>query len=210
MERTTLIFIRHCETVANRENIFRGRMDFPLNENGFRQAESLAQELLRFKIDVIYSSPLVRAMDTAKPIAREQKKDIITEPDITNISLGSWEGVSHKEISEKFPKMYHLWRTEPERLKIPGGETLSDVQKRSVSAVQHIVSLHNGKTIAIVSHRAVLKPLIAGLIGIKQPYFWKIHIDNASYSIVHYTALRGYMLYQLNWNRHLSDFVVEV
>jgi len=209
MEHTTIILIRHGETVANRENIFRGRMDFPLNEVGIHQAECLAKELLKFKIDAIYSSPLSRALDTAKPIAAMQNLEIEIEPDLANISLGIWEGMPHKEVSQKFPQEYHLWKTEPEKLKIPGGENLADVQSRSVSAIERIIQKHKGRTIAAVTHRAVVKPLIAGLIGIPAPYFWKIHMDNASYSIIHHNDLQGYLLYQLNCNRHLDKFVVE-
>ncbi len=209
MNRTTLIFVRHGETAANRENIFRGRMDFPLNENGIEQAKCLADELLRFHIDTIYSSPLSRAAATAKPIAKAQKLDVVIEDGITNISLGEWEGVPHTEIAKKFPQEYHLWRTEPEKLNIPNGESLSDVQRRSVETIDRIVKKHRNSTVAIVSHRAVLKPLLAGLIGIGAPYFWKIHIDNAAYSIVHYTDLQGFMLYQSNFNRHLQNFVFE-
>ncbi len=209
MKQTTLIVIRHGETVANRENIFRGRMDFPLNEVGYRQAELLAKELLQYKLDAIYSSPLSRAIDTAKPIAKYQSLHIELEDDLTNICLGEWEGVPHKEISEKFPSEYDLWRTEPEKLKIPGGESLADVQARSVSAIERLVQKYCGQTIAVVSHRAVIKPLIAGLIGLPAPYFWKIHMDNSSYSIIYHTDLRGYMIYMLNYNRHLDNFVYE-
>ena len=162
MNRTTLIFIRHGETVANRENIFRGRMDFPLNSNGIEQARCLADALARFKIDVLYSSPLSRALDTAKPIATAQNIEINIEEKFTNISLGEWEGVPHSEIAEKFPAQYRLWLTEP-----------------------------------------------AGLLAIAEPYFWKIHIDNAAYSIVYYSKLQGYTLYQSNCNQHLNDFVYE-
>ena len=209
MNRTTLIFIRHGETVANRENIFRGRMDFPLNSNGIEQARCLADALARFKIDVLYSSPLSRALDTAKPIATVQNIEINIEEKFTNISLGEWEGVPHSEIAEKFPAQYRLWLTEPERLEIPGGEKLSEVQRRSVEAVEEIVNKHLNCTVAIVSHRAVLKPLFAGLLTIAEPYFWKIHIDNAAYSIVYYSKLQGYTLYQSNCNQHLNDFVYE-
>jgi len=209
MDKTVLLLIRHGETIANRENIFRGRMDFPLNDNGIIQAKNLAEELSSFSINAIYSSPLLRALDTAKVIAQTTKNKIEISTALINISLGNWEGVPHTEIIRKYPEQYNLWRTEPEKLKIPGAETLSDVQKRSVDEVNRIVRIHTNSTIAITSHRAVLKPLIAGLIGIAEPYFWKIHIDNAAYCVVHHTQLRGYTLYQLNHNEHLTDFVEE-
>ncbi|RKZ33133.1 histidine phosphatase family protein [bacterium] len=207
---TTIILIRHGETVANREGIFRGRYDFPLNENGIRQAKNLTNHIhKRFSIDAIFSSPLKRALDTARPIADKYGLELQLDSGYTNISLGNWEGVSHSEIAKKFPARYELWLTEPERLEIPDGEKLSEVQKRAVESTAKLVRQYEGKTIAIVSHRAVLKPLIAGLISIEEPYFWKIHIDNASYSIIHHTNKRGYMLYKLNVNHYLQDFVQE-
>ncbi len=209
MKRTTLILVRHGETVANVENIFRGRQNFPLNDNGRRQAKLLAEALAKYDVSAIYSSPLSRALETAKAVAQKFSLGVVVEPKLTNISLGSWEGKPHTEIAKLFPKEYDLWRTEPERLVIPGGETLSEVQARAFEAVERIVSENEGKTVVVVSHRAVLKPLIAALIGIKEPYFWKIHMDNASYSIVYHTKLRGYMLYQLNRNDHLESFVFE-
>ena len=212
---TKLILTRHGETVANRNNIFRGRQDFPLNEVGIKQAQALAEHLYQRtkqigKISAIYSSPLSRALDTAKPVAEKFGIEVIVDERFTNISLGEWEGVPHSEIAEKFPEKYHLWRTEPEKLVIPGGEKLADVQRRSVEGVMRIIERHPGETVAIVTHRAVLKPLIAGLIDIPAPYFWKIHIDNAAYSVVWHNPGRGFMIYQSNVNHYLPDFVIEM
>ncbi len=218
MEKITkIILIRHGETVANRENIFRGREDFPLNEVGRKQAQFLAEHLAARRqverlgrITAIYSSPLSRALDTALAVAKKFGLDVAVDESFINISLGEWEGVPHAEIARKFPEEYHLWRTEPEKLTIPGGESLVDVQKRALKATDEIVQKHIGETIAIVSHRAVIKPLIAGLLQLPPPYFWKIHIDNAAYSVIYHQKERGYMLYQSNVNHYLPDFVVEL
>lgn len=209
-DKTTFILIRHGETVANRENIFRGRMDFPLNENGISQAKALAKELSQFNIDVIYSSPLSRSLKTAEIIGSTCSTiDIHADEGLINISLGSWEGQPKNEIAKKFPDMYYLWTTEPERLKIPGAESIDDVQKKAVETIKKLCANNKGRTIGVVSHRAVLKPMLAGLLDIRPPYFWKIHLDNASYSIVTYTPARGWTLILSNQTKHLSQFVVE-
>jgi probable phosphoglycerate mutase len=220
--KTTIILIRHGETVANKEGIFRGRADFPLNENGRKQAKLLAEDLKRFKIDILITSPLSRSVDTARAIADIQNQNSARYTDeelslltpqvddrFTNISLGMWEGTPHSEISEKFPQQYHRWLTEPEKLVIPGAETLDNVMNRTVAALTEIVQQYQGKTIAIISHRAVLKPLIAGILGIRKPYFWKIHLDTASYSILNYDSQNGFCLYQHNLNRHLAILTEE-
>ncbi len=203
--------IRHGETSGNLEGRFRGRKDFPLNSRGMKQAEDLAEALKDVHFSAVYSSPLLRAKQTAQAIAENSVCSLeIAEP-LNNISLGNWEGVLKSEIKEKYPNLYDLWLTNPEKLRIKGMETLAQVKKRSVEFIKFLVANYgtDDRNIAIVTHRAVLKPLIAGLLDIKSPYFWKIHIDTASYSIIEYEPQKEYLLYQLNQNMHLEDKIIE-
>ena len=207
---TTILLIRHGETLGNREGVFRGQKDFPLNENGRTQAKALAEDLRAWKIDAVYSSPLSRSMETAQPLAESRGLPVIEEPGFTNIRLGDWEGVAKKWVEENQPELWKIWVSEPERLHRPGAETLAQVQGRAFSALERIVRDEAGKTIAAVSHRAVLKPLIARCLEIPAPYFWKIHMDTAAYSILEYTPERRYTLTSLNQTRHLQDFIREM
>jgi len=207
---TTLLLIRHGETAGNREGLFRGQKDFPLNENGRAQARTLAQELSAWKIDAIYSSPLSRANETARPLAASRGLRIIEEAGLNNIRLGDWEGRLKGEIEAEQPELWRIWIREPEKLKRDGAETLGEVQVRAYAALERIIGERGGGQIAVVSHRAVLKPLIARCLGITAPYFWKVHMDNAAYSILEHTRERGYMLTLLNQTRHLQDFVREM
>lgn len=204
--------IRHGETTGNKEGRFRGRKDFPLNENGIQQAKDLALELKDIPINAIYCGPLSRTLETARIVGEYHHIPIITEESINNISLGSWEGKLKSEIKKKFPNLYKLWINEPEKLSFKGMEPLKSVQKRSVDFIQKCINEWNDlpeANILVVTHRAVLKPLIAGLLGIKEPYFWKIHMDTAAYSIVEYDVQRGFTLLQLNQNKHLKKMVIE-
>jgi broad specificity phosphatase PhoE len=207
---TTILLIRHGETVGNREGLFRGQKDFSLNENGRIQAKALAEELRTWKIDAIYSSPLSRTLETARPLADPRGLSMIEERGFTNIRLGDWEGVAKKWVEENQPDLWKIWVSEPERLRRPGAETLAQVQERAFSALERIVRDEGGKKIAAVSHRAVLKPLIARCLGIPAPYFWKVHMDTAAYSIFEHTPERGYTLTLLNQTRHLQDFIREM
>ncbi|MFA6711307.1 MAG: histidine phosphatase family protein, partial [Candidatus Caldatribacteriota bacterium] len=112
-------------------------------------------------------------------------------------------------IAREYPEQWEIWLNKPEKLSVPGIETLQQVQKRARKELDRIVKDFNGKTVIIVSHRAVLKPLIASCLKISKPYFWRIHIDTAAYSILHYKKGLGYTLVQLNQNRHLSEFISE-
>lgn len=209
---TTIYLIRHGECKGNREGLFRGRFDFPLNEQGVEQARSLADELKEVPFDACYTSPLSRALETAGIICEGRSITPITEEGFNNIHLGAWEGRPKSEIEKEQPEEFKLWRTEPEKLRMPGAETLSDVQKRAVDTLVRITDERRGGGrggLAVVTHRAVLKPLIAGLLGIPEPYFWKLHPETASYSIVEHTARRGFALVMFNQTKHLKEFIRE-
>jgi broad specificity phosphatase PhoE len=203
-----IYLVRHGESVGNREDRFRGRHDFPLNENGIRQARVLYQELSSVRFDAIYSSPLKRAFTTAEILAN--KRPVLKiDNGFTNISLGDWENRKKSEIREGYPDLWKLWTTEPEKLNFPGMETLAQVSERSYKSLQKLIKSHPKGIIAIVSHRAVIKPLIAAVLNIPEPYFWKVHMDTAAYSILEYRKERGFTLTGLNFNKHLVNFIRE-
>ncbi len=206
---TRIILVRHGECRGNIENRFRGRKDYPLNSTGLKQAEDLAENVSSLKPDKIISSPLTRAKQTARAIAEKLGNDFETLDGFNNISLGSWEGRLKTEIEMEFPDMWNTWMNYPEELKIDDGETLHQTQKRALDSLNQVVEENRGKTILIVSHRTTLKPLIAACIGINAPYFWKIHIDTASYSILDHNENTGYCLFQLNQTHFLKDLNIE-
>ncbi len=208
-EGTLIILVRHGECEGNIKGIFRGRAVFPLNERGLIQAQDLARELKNFPIKHIYSSPLTRARQTAETIGKQCRIEVKVEEKFNNIELGSWEGRFKKEIAQEYPEEWELWVNNPEKLKVKDMETLYDVQKRTKACLDSIVSAQKGETLAVVSHRAVLKPLIAACLNIASPYFWKIHLDTASYSLLSYKEGRGYCLVQLNQTKHLKEYVTE-
>ena len=206
-EGTLIFLVRHGECEGNIRGMFRGRADFPLNERGIIQARDLAGELKNFPVKYIYSSPLVRARQTAEAIGEQGGAEIKVEEGFNNIELGSWEGRFMKEIAQEYPKEWELWVHNPEKLRVKDMETLYDVQKRAKTCLDNLVSKHGGETLAVVSHRALLKPLISACLNIASPYFWKIHFDTASYSLLSHKEGRGYCLVQLNQTKHLKEYV---
>ncbi|NLI99519.1 histidine phosphatase family protein [bacterium] len=206
---TTIYLIRHGECEGNREGLFRGRFNYPLNEQGIEQARSLATELMNVPLDAVYTSPLTRAYQTAEIVCQGRSIAPIIEEGFNNIYLGAWEGKPKSEVEKEQPHEFRLWRTEPEKLRMEGAETLDLVQKRAVSSLIRITGERRGGGFAVVTHRAVLKPLIAGLLGIPEPYFWKLTPETASYSIVEHTDERGFSLVLFNQTRHLKAFIRE-
>ncbi|MEA4880620.1 MAG: histidine phosphatase family protein [Synergistaceae bacterium] len=208
-ETTTILIARHGECRGNTDGLFRGRMDFPLNDRGRIQAEELAGAIAPLRPTVLYSSPLLRAVETAEACGRRCSLPVLIEEGFNNISLGPWEGQPKTEIAREFPREWELWLKDPEQLDIEGGETLSQVFLRSMESLNRLVNAHRGETILILTHRTVIKPLLAGCLAIPSPWFWKTHTDTAAYSILHFDDLHGYSLYALNRTDHLSGFTTE-
>ncbi len=208
-ERTTILLARHGECRGNIEGLFRGRVDFPLNERGLRQAAELGTALRPFRPEAVVTSPLLRAKSTARAIAGACSIRVEEDEGFNNISLGIWEGQPKTEIAERYPGQWKIWLENPERLAVEGAESLDDVLRRSMAALDRGVAKYRGKTFAAVTHRTVIKPLLAGCLGIASPYFWKVHMDTGSYSILVHDDLHGYSLFSLNRTDHLSGFITE-
>jgi broad specificity phosphatase PhoE len=207
--RTTILLVRHGECRGNVEGLFRGRVDFPLNETGLRQAEEVAGTLASYRPEAVFSSPLLRASQTAEAIAKASSAPLLVDEGFNNICLGIWEGRPKTEIADQFPEMWRTWLENPEALSVEGAESLNDVLVRSKASLDRIVAEYRGKTVVAVTHRTVVKPLLAGCLGIPSPYFWKTHMDTAAYSVLHFDDIHGYSLFCLNQTHHLSHFTTE-
>lgn len=202
--KTVIYLIRHGECAGNRDNRIRGCIDFELNDNGKAQTEALASVLTGKGIEYMYSSPLMRATVTAEIIGRKIGIGYETCEGFNNIKIGPWEGQLKSELAVKFPKEWETWRNTPDDLRVDGFETIEHVMKRSLAAMMEIIGRHEGRTIAIVTHRGILKPLIAGALGINRPVFWRLHVDNASFSVLTFNRARGFTLMNLNNTEHLK------
>ncbi len=107
---TSIYLVRHGQTAWNREEIFRGRTDVPLDETGLRQAELAAEYFKGMEICGVYSSPLSRAWETARKIAQLHNLKVEPLEGIIDLSFGNWESRSHKEIQRNDKETYRLWR----------------------------------------------------------------------------------------------------
>lgn len=163
---TRLVLVRHGETDWNVEGRYQGQADPPLNERGKAQARQVAEALRPIGIDVIYSSPLRRAWQTAEIIAQTLGVPLFAEPRLMEIHQGDWQGRLRAEIAAKYPELFQRWLTDPWHVTPPGGESLQQVQARVYAAVDEILARHRGQTVALVTHRipiALLKVRYQGL-----------------------------------------------
>jgi phosphoserine phosphatase len=207
-----IYLIRHGETEFNRMGVFRGRFEVDLNERGRKQAGEIAQALKGKDLEIIYTGPLRRARETAEIIASTLGIAPVIDEGFNNICLGNWQGLPKADVMRDYPDQWKQWQTAPERLLVPGGESVEDVRRRAYARVLEIVggdSALFGTTVGIVTHRSVIKGLAAAFLRVPPPYFWKFYIDNAAYSVFDYDE-SGFVMISWNVNSHLSEMVTEV
>jgi broad specificity phosphatase PhoE len=203
-----VFLIRHGETEFNRLGIFRGRFEVELNDRGRKQAREIGEALRHEGIEFLLHGPLGRAAETAIIISEILGVRHEVDDAFDNISLGKWQGVPKKEVQRDYPHEWKIWTTEPEKLVIPGGETVEQVRQRAFAGLMRVLR-GTEATFAVVTHRSVIKTLAASVLDAAPPYFWKFYIDNAAYSVFGYGP-SGFSLISWNNNSHLSEKVAEV
>jgi broad specificity phosphatase PhoE len=200
---TELILARHGETAWNVEKVFRGRADVDLDDMGVKQAELLGKYLSTWGLDAIYSSPLRRALDTAKTVARYQKVAVRIAEGLKDFDYGEWQSLPEQEVKRLYPALLNEWHNSPHNVRIPGGESLEDVTKRAGEVVHGIVSEHQGNVL-VVLHRVVIKVLICHLLGLDNSHFWNIRQDICGITVFDYVDGR-FVLTRHNDTSHLRE-----
>jgi len=161
------IVVRHGETDWNLAGRKQGHAGTNLNETGKKQAKEIAEKLGKEKIDAICSSDLPRALETAREINLFHNLEIQESGLLREIDLGKCNGMTSKEMREKFPEWGKLKDAEPETTPYPNGESHKDVQKRVQKFLKKI-TLGNNQIILVVSHQGFNRDLIQLLTG--KPY----------------------------------------
>jgi len=201
---TQIYLVRHGQTQWNKEQVFRGTIDVPLNECGQEEARLTGEALRDRPIRAVYTSPLVRASETAAAIAGIHGLEVQTLQGLTDLSFGEWQGVPHSTVMERYPDLYRRWLEEPHRVTFPGGDDITTLQSRAVKAVKQTVSSHPEDTIVMVSHRVVNRVLVCGLVGIDLSHFWQIGQDTAAINTLTWSKER-FILVCLNDTCHLRE-----
>jgi len=184
---THVILVRHGQTDWNRNRIFRGQADVPLNEAGREEARKLGAALKDVEIVAAYSSPLCRATETARLIlSAHPSLQVKVHPNLTDIHYGAWQGLSLSEVKRCYADLYRSWCEEPHRVQMPGGERLDQVRARAIRALDEICAAHPDRTVLIVAHRVVNKVLLCAVLGLDDRHFWAIKQDNGALNLFDY------------------------
>lgn len=183
---TTIVLIRHGQSVANLNLQFAGHFDADLSDLGRAQAELTAEEVTkRFNIDKIYSSDLLRAYNTAVPISRMTGVEIIPDKMLREIFAGEWEGRPFDELLKVYVQDFSVWRNDISNSRCTGGESTKEVGERMLEAVKKIAAENDGKTVAVTTHAAAIRALMAICSGKDFSVMNDIpFVTNASYSVL--------------------------
>ena len=199
-----IYLVRHGTTEWNREEIFRGRVECPLNDTGRAEARAVAAYFQDVRMDGIYSSPLARAAETAAAIAAAQRVEVILDPAFTDLDFGEWQGHPLKEVREKYPDLYRAWRERPQDVTFPEGENLDQVRARAWAGLLRVVQGNPDRTLVIVSHRVITKVLLCAVLGLDNSLFWRIQQDTTAINGLEYS--RGvFTVSLLNDTCHLKS-----
>lgn len=190
---TNLYLVRHGETDWNKENRCQGITNTELNQVGLRQAEALAKRLQNENIDCVYSSELNRAIKTAAIISEELNLDFKKEACLNEINFGNWQGEIFDELAEIDGYSYDEWINTPHLARFPGEGNLINVKKRTMKRVNDIIQENKGKNILMVSHGAILKVILLGILNMGLEQYNKIHFDNTSLNIITINNKNSYL-----------------
>jgi broad specificity phosphatase PhoE len=155
---TLLILARHGETDWNRDGIWQGHGDPPLNPLGRQQAAGLRRRLAGLALDAIYASDLTRARETAEIVAAARGMMVVLEPGVREVDVGSWTGLTWEQIEERFPGV-----------RDHDGEARDAFRARVLDALQRIAGAHDGGTVLVVTHGGVIRTLDRVVFGEPRP-----------------------------------------
>lgn len=184
--KTVLYLIRHGATEANlaMPYLLQGRSNPPLARLGVRQAEATRDFLAVRSIDHCYSSPLLRAVQTASIVAAPHGLSPVPIDDLTECDVGRWEGLDWHRIRAQDEDAFHLFHADPAQNGYPEGENFQQVYERTLRALSGLLTEHEGQTILAVGHHVVNRTYLAGLLGLPIARAHQVKLDNCGISMV--------------------------
>jgi len=201
---TTTLLLRHGQTALSVERRFAGRGDIPLTDVGLEQAAAAAARLARRgNIDLVLTSPLLRARQTASAVADAVGVPLAEDVDLAETDFGSWEGLSFGEVMARWPDEMAAWMADADAAP-PGGESFAAVAVRVDAALDRLVAAHQGRTVVVVSHVTPIKTIVCRALLAPTAALFRMHLDVASLCEAAWFADGPALLRSLNDTAHLQ------
>ena len=203
---TRLVLVRHAVT-AHTGPLLSGRMaGIDLSEKGVGQADAAAQRLAKLMIAAVYASPIERTTQTAQRIAVHHGLEVQSLPGVIEADYGDWTGGKIADLAKT--DEWKVVQVAPSRARFPNGESIREMQARTVGALDDVIARHPHETVVVVSHADPIKSAIAHYTGMHLDLFQRVHVSPASVTVFDFHAY-GSMLVKCNDTGGLDDLLPE-
>ena len=202
-EPTVTLLLRHGQTPMSVQKRYAGRSDVPLTETGVLQAAAAAKRLASAGIEVIVTSPLLRATRTAQEVAEVTGANVVTDEGFRETDFGAWEGLTFAEVRQRWPAEVTAWLADS-AVAPPGGESLAEVSVRVTEALRRVLAGRQQQTILIVSHVTPIKTLVAAALLAPPAALYRMHLDVAALCEIDWYADGPAVLRSFNDTGHLT------
>jgi probable phosphoglycerate mutase len=200
----TFYIVRHGQTNWNILGKTQGHGNSDLTESGESQARELADSMINYPIDHIYSSDLGRAVQTAQIIGKKINIEVEETKNLREMGFGVWEGLLIDEIKKCHAKTYDIWRNEPHLVNIEQGENLHIIKERIDKFIKEINDKYDNRHILLVSHSVTVRVLLLSFLNSGMENIYRIKQDNTALNIVEYRDY-GPVIIKMNDTTHLKN-----
>jgi probable phosphoglycerate mutase len=203
-EPTITVLLRHGQTPMSVQKRYLGRSDVPLTDVGVRQAAAAAKRLTSAGLDVIVTSPLRRAVQTAEEVVAATGAPLVADEGFCETDFGAWEGLTFAEVRERWPAEMAAWLADP-AVAPPGGESFTEASERVTAALHRVLAARERQAVLIVSHVTPIKMLVAQALLAPPAALYRMHLDVAALSEIDWYADGTAVLRSFNDTGHLAD-----
>jgi probable phosphomutase (TIGR03848 family) len=185
MAMMNLLLIRHAQNDWADKKLAGWTPGVSLNAEGCAQVEALVKRLAEVPLAAIYSSPLDRTMETARPVAEDHGLTVQVREALGEVRYGEWTGRSLEELTRE--ELWPIIQVHPSGARFPGGESLREVQARLVNEIDAIRDAHDKETVAVFSHSDPIKMVVAHYLGLPLDLYQRLSIGPASVTAFTFT-----------------------
>lgn len=179
-----IIFLRHGQAKNNTERILAGRTEgIPLTDTGIKQSEHTAQLIEEMNISTIYSSPIERAKHTAEIVGKHNSIDVRIDERLIELDMGKFTGMPYDQIFKSHGNVFMKFYNDELEIAHNGVETFSDVKKRIIGIVNHIIEEHPDENVLLVTHMDPIKAMLSTVVDLSPTNLYELIIANASLNI---------------------------
>ena len=188
MPARTITLVRHGQTASSARHAYSGRSDIPLTETGREQAAAAAQRLSGTGVGAVISSPLIRALDTARAIAGATGAPLHVDERLTEVDYGPFEGLDREEARAAIGAAFEAWRADPFGAPVPGMEPLADALERVRAATADALAQHEHPV--VVGHQGILRVVLVALGQIAPEDYFATRLHEAQPLVVERPSVR--------------------